>query len=234
MTLYEASDRLGGLLKTADYDENKRELKRYKDYLVRQVEKSDITVHTSVKATPELIRQEAPDYLALAMGSVPVTPPIPGAELAIQATEAHEHMDQIGKQVVFIGGGLVGSEFALTLAMRGHKVSIIEITGTIGGQKNAGLEKAYEMLESTKNITLLPYTQCTEIRDGSVLAEDRDGFKMEIPADTVILSAGFVSNREGLDGFYGITPHTVMIGDLRRPATVRECEEEGYFAFSET
>lgn len=232
VVLFEASDSLGGLLKTADHDENKRELKRYKDYLIRQFEKAGVSLRLNQKATPEMVAAEKPDRLILAMGSVPVTPPIKGVERAVQAVDAHEQMDQIGNNVVMIGGGLVGSEFALTLARRGRQVTVVEMTGAIGGQNEDLLCTPYDLMVRTESIRLLPNTQCREIREDSVVLVGADGAEQNLPADTVILSAGFRSNSGGMEGFFGITPHTAAIGDLRRPATIRECETEGFFALA--
>lgn len=233
VVLFEATDSLGGLIRTADHDENKRELKRYKDYLLCQVKKSGIEVRLNQKATPELVAAEKPDRLILAMGSVPVTPPIKGVERAIQAVDAHEQIDSLGKKIVLIGGGLVGSEFAVTLSRRGHQVTVVEMTGVVGAQNEKILCPPYDLMVRDKNITMLPYTQCSEIREGSVTVVDRDSREQILEADTVILSAGFRSNNDDLAGFYGITPHTSAIGDLRRPATIRECETEGFFALAD-
>lgn len=233
VSLYEASGALGGLLKAADHDENKRELKRYKDYLICQIEKSPVTVHLNHKPERQELEAEHPDHLVLAMGSVPVTPPVPGVEHAIQALDAHEHPEKIGKKVIMIGGGLVGSEFALTLALRGHHVTVVELTDVIGGRNDSTTFRPYDMMRHMENIIMLPNTQCQQIRGDGVVVKEETGQLREISADTVILSTGFRSNRENMEAFYGIAPNTIMIGDLRRPATVRECEEEGYFAFAE-
>lgn len=230
VVLFEATDTLGGLLKTADYDENKRELRRYKDYLVHQINKSNVKVLYSTVATRKLIEQEQPNQLILALGSLPITPRIKGVENAIQCVEAHSQIDSIGKKVVVIGGGLVGSEFALTLAYRGHEVVIIERTETYGGQKDNTTFKPYDLIKNHSNIKVYTQSNCTYIGKEYVEFEDNNHYSHRIDSDTVILAAGFRSNNDSLEQFYGITPNTVMIGDLRRPSSVRECEEEGYFA----
>lgn len=230
--LYEAGERLGGLLKTTDYDENKRALKRYKDYLIYQISKSNVEVRLHTCATRERVEQDRPDQLILAMGSVPVTPKIAGVEHAMQCVDAHEHMERIGKNVVMIGGGLVGSEFALTLAYRHHNVTVIEKSGIYGGQNDGTTFKPYDLMKNHPDIQVYTQADCTLIDKEYVEFEDVNHDIHRIKTDTTILSVGFRSCNDNTEQFYGITPYTTMIGDLRRPATIRECEEEGYFAVS--
>lgn len=232
VVLYEATDCLGGLLKTTDYDENKRELRRYKDYLICQINKSNVQVKYNTLATRNLIENEKPDQLILAMGSSPATLRIKGIEHAIQCIDAHEQMESIGKNVVIIGGGLVGSEFALTLAYRNHHVTLIERTGVYGGKNDNTTFKPYDLIKNNPNIDVFINASCTNITDSTVEFENEKKETYRIEADTVILSVGFKSNNENIEQFYGITPHTTIIGDLRRPSSIRECEEEGYFAVS--
>lgn len=74
VTLLEKCGQLGGRIKCADYDLHKADLKRYKDYAVRKIENSDVTVMLNTEATPELVRSLAPDALILAMGAEPGIP----------------------------------------------------------------------------------------------------------------------------------------------------------------
>lgn len=231
--LFEATDRLGGLTKAADYDENKRELKRYKDYLINQLNKSNVKIKLNTLATPETIAKERPDRLILALGSIPIIPNIKGIEFAHQIIEMHERIDEIGDNVVIIGGGLVGSEFAGTLALRQKKVVLIEKTDAIAGKYDNTTFSPYDFLCTLDNVKLMPNGHCVEIKEKSVIISSEEAGEEEIEADTVILSVGFKSNNEGIDTYFGITPETITIGDLRRPATIRECEEEGYFSISE-
>ena len=231
--LYEASPELGGLIKTSDFDENKRALKRYKDHLIIQLGKTNAKVVLNTKATPEMIASENPDQLILAMGSVPLVPNIKGVELAHQVVDIHWHMDKIGKRVVIIGGGLVGSEFGATLALRGHDVTIIEKERYIGGENDDTTFRPYDLLVKLPNVVLMPNTNCIEIKKDLVIVEDSKNCMQEINADIVILAVGFKSNNDNIFPFFTITPHTSIIGDLRRPASIRECEEEGYFAVAE-
>ncbi len=117
--------------------------------------------------------------------------------------------------------------------MNNHDVTVVELTADIG-RDDASIFKLGDFLEARPNVTLLRETQCKEILPDAVIVAGRDGVEKKIATDTVILSVGFKSNNANIEPYYDITPNVSMIGDLRRPATIRECEEEGYFAVSET
>lgn len=115
--LYEARERLGGALKFADGVDFKASMKRYREFLIAQVEKSDVIVHTGVRVDEAIIREEAPDALILALGAKPLILPVPGihnSNVLIGADLTEESV--LGNQVVVIGGGLVGCEQALHIA----------------------------------------------------------------------------------------------------------------------
>ena len=231
--LFEATSELGGLTKLAEYDEYKYQLKCYKEYLITQLGKTDVKVMLNTPATPEMVAAEKPDQLILAMGSLPITPKIKGVEYAHQMIEIYSHIDEVGKKAVIIGGGLVGSELAASLSLKGRDVTIIEMTADIGRDDNSTFILR-DYLESMKNVTLMPESNCKEIRKNAVIVVDENNVEKEIQADTVILCVGFRSNNDNILPYFTITPNVSMIGDLRRPATIRECEEEGYFSVSET
>jgi len=233
VVLFEKSPQLGGMIKILDLDVYKRQLKYYKEYLITQLEKTDTKIILNTEATPEMVANEKPDKLILAMGSVPITPGIKGVEFAHQVIDVYPHLDEIGRIVVIIGGGLVGSELAGSLSFGNHEVTLIEMTADIG-RDDISTFKIRDFLEARPNVTLMPETICREIMKDAVIVAGKDRVEKKINADTVILCVGFKSKTDGLMPFFTITPDVSMIGDLRRPATIRECEEEGYFSVSET
>ena len=236
VVLFEKSQALGGLTKAADFDRNKSGLKRYKDFLVTQLHKTKVKLLLNTKATPDMVATEKPDQLILAMGSLPATPDIRGVEHAHQIIDIYPRIDEITGDVVIVGGGMTGSELAITLALRGHKITIVEKSDAIGGQYDKVIFPAfrhYDLLSTLPNVVLMPLSHCLEIKRDGVMVADGDGVNREIIASTIILATGFKSNNDDLFSYFGITPHTTVIGDLRRPASVRECVEEGYFAVSE-
>lgn len=227
--LIEKSDRLGGLIKCADYDPHKADLKRYKDYAVRKIETSSVSVMLNTEATPELVRSLEPETLILAMGANPVMLPIPGAELAhvVQAVDAYPQLDQIGQRVVIVGGGTVGCELALTLGSRGKDVTIVELTDKLDAGNQVYMRWGlYFLLKELPNVRAYVNTICKSISGDTVELEG--AFTGRVPADTVVLSAGFKADSNYAYTFFGITPDTTVIGDLYRPASMEEAIFDAY------
>lgn len=127
VTLFEATDALGGQTKCGDYETIKPDLKLYKDYLVRQIKKSEVDVRMNTKATPEMVKALNPDAIILAMGAKPIVPNIPGVDnkKVIQAIDAYPVLKDLGENVVILGAGLTGGELAVELAKLGKKVSLV-------------------------------------------------------------------------------------------------------------
>lgn len=228
--LFEKSDALGGLIKCADYEDIKIDLKRYKDYLIRQVNKASIDVRLHTEATPELIEMERPDTLILAMGAEPVEPPIKGihASHVMQAVDAYPNMDKIGEYVAIIGGGTVGCELALELGRKNHQVCVVEISDQFDASNQKYMRLCLQnKLAELDTVTLMSETMCTEIKEKSIVIQSH-GEQSEIKADTVILAAGFKPNSDYAYSFFHIVQDTNIIGDLVRPASLEEALLDGY------
>ncbi|MDR0851447.1 MAG: FAD-dependent oxidoreductase [Clostridiales Family XIII bacterium] len=231
VTLFEKEDRLGGKLHFADHAPFKYPLAKYKAYLIRQIEKSDVEVRLNTEADHADISKF--DAVIAAVGSVPLIPGIPGAEKSIPAIGAYGSEDMLGDDVAVVGGGQIGCETALHLAAMGKRVTIIELQDDI--MPDASKTHRDEMLveikkaENTGRITILLRYACKEIRDALVVAE-KDGQRIEIPADTVILSVGMRPLKDEADRYMGLTERYTQIGDCVKARTVEWAVKEGYYA----
>ena len=90
----------------------------------------------------------------------------------------------------------------------------------------------YSNNEQLDNIKVYLNSECKKINKDSVEIFIDNKIKI-IESDNTILAVGFKSNNINIEQFYGITPNTTIIGDLRRVGTIRDCEEEGYFAIAD-
>ena len=71
VTLYEASDSLGGQLKHADYASFKWPLKQFKNFMIAQMDKQGVDVRLNAPATRALLESEGYDVIVAAIGSTP-------------------------------------------------------------------------------------------------------------------------------------------------------------------
>lgn len=232
--LYEQEEALGGLLKHADYEQSKQDLKRYKDYLIRQINKSRVEVHLNTTVTPELIKSLCPDEVILALGSKAFTPPITGKEYAIPVLEAYPKLDDLGEQIVIIGGGTIGCELGLELEARGRKVTILEMSGRLHRQDSLYYDIAIEQhIQKAKNLTCLTQAKVLEIKEGEVIYQNAEGRLCKEVCDQIIMAAGLRSRREEAHAFYEIKEIPIhMIGDCGKVGKVREANETAYYTAS--
>ena len=229
VTLLERSDRLGGQLKVADYDDYKQDLKRYRDYLLGQIKKSKVEVRLNTEATPEMVKGMQPDALIIAVGADSITPPIPGVEHARQAVDAYPEIDKMKGRIVIIGGGTIGSEIGLELAERGNQVHVVEMTDTLNAQGNMLYRIAIRQhMERCESLHTMTETTCKEIKVDGVVVE-HEGKDQFIEADYILLATGLRSKRDLAHSFYDITPETAMVGDCDKVANVLEATNDAYF-----
>ncbi len=233
VTLVEKSDSLGGLLKTADNDPLKTDVKTFKNYLVNKT-LNTVKVRLSTEATPELVAKLAPDVVIAAVGSSPLRPPIPGLDRAtvIAAPDVYDHLAKVGGNVVVIGGALVGCEVGLYLAELGKNVTIIEMADAIGEpEKNWRHTVPLVMrMDATPTLEYKTGLKCVEVTDSGVKVVDRTGTDAFIEADTVVLAAGMRPNSETVDGLRDCVADFYPVGDCVKPQRILEAMQTGYYA----
>ncbi len=114
------------------------------------------------------------DKLILATGSVPVMPPIPGVKdnpNCIDSTGALS-LDKLPAEILVIGGGVIGIEFANAFANFGSKVTVIEMTSKILPLMDEQLSKDLRKLLEKEGIVI--HT------DAKVLGVEKKGGKSAV------------------------------------------------------
>ena len=114
VTLWEKSERLGGQLKAAVRLPHKEELSNLLAYFKRELERLGVHVELGKEADSDSITRSKADVLVWATGSSPFSPNIPGLgkRNAILAPELLKAEEETGKNVIILGGGLLGCEVA--------------------------------------------------------------------------------------------------------------------------
>ena len=231
VTLFEKTDSLGGKLKFADYVPFKYALADFKNYLIRQIEKSGVDVRLNTEVRPEDISSF--DAVIAAVGSEPIVPPLPGADKAVIATELYGHEPAAGTKVVVIGGGQVGLETALHLSRLGCNVTVLEMRPELApdASRTHRDELMVELAKDSDRLECITSGKCTCITDSGVEYE-KDGLKSTVPADVVVISVGMRALSSEADSFMGLTREYAQIGDCVRARTVEQAVREGFAAAS--
>ena len=231
VTLFEARDHLGGQLNFADYAEFKRDLGRFKQYLITQVGKRDIEVRLNTKATPESLAAENPDHVILALGAEPLVIPIPGVEMTVKAPDVFGNEDKLGDKIVIIGGGQVGAETGIHLAWLGKDVTILEMQGKIAPDAWFTYHWAMDIeLSERENLHTIVNARCSKIEDGKVSYIDADGNELVLEADSVVLCAGFQSKTAAAEALILPGVPFTMIGDCKAVGTVQQAVRSAFDA----
>ena len=236
VTLYEATDALGGQLRHADYPEFKWPLRNFRDYMIRQVLKSNIDLHLGEAATPETIRAGGYDAVILALGALPARPPIPGAggENVWMPIDVYGREGELGRKVTVIGGGEIGAETGLYLAECGHQVTLLTRQDRVA--PNATCTHYREMFEerweAEPNFTYLTGAAAQAITEQGVLYRDREGVLRETEAHSVVLAGGRTPMSDLALSFYGAAGEFYMVGDCRRPGNVQRAMRMAFAAAS--
>ncbi len=228
VTLYEKSGKLGGVFLAAAAPDFKEMDKKLIAWYIRQLEKLPVKIELNTTVTPEGLKALDAEEIVLATGSKPRKLPIPGFDgpNTVEAVDYLLGRKTVGDKVVIIGGGLTGCEIAYDLALKGKKSVIVEMQDDI--LKVMGLSAANSnMLREIiryYGIEVHVSTALQEIREGEVLAKDGSGEVLHIPADSVILSVGYVPDAALDTG----DPRVHVLGDAHKVGNLMTVIYEAY------
>ena len=239
--LYEKSGKLGGRLEFADHITFKEDVRRYREYLIHQVEmKDNITVHLNEEFTPEKAKTANYDALVIAIGANNFIPPIPGTELpnVMHCADLFGHEDRVGEHAVIVGGGMVGCEATIVLQNMGKKVDLVEVMDELmkGEKKFYPDEREatlyyinHEFSLDNKNFVDPPEidrvkvhlsSRCVKVTENGIEIEDKDGKRQFIEADTVIMSTGMRADKQVMNQFEGLADNVIFIGDCKKVGNI--------------
>lgn len=231
VTLYEKNDVLGGALNFAEHVPFKHDLFKLIGGMQAELKALPVRVLMNTGLTPELAGMEHPDVIISAVGAEAIRPPFPGIDdPKVLMAEEVDKGAEVGGEVVVIGGGLVGIETALHLAMQGKKVSVLEALPTILNDANFRYARTYRWKIEEWGIKIYPSTRCSAITDAGVQALDKDGSEVLIPADNVVISVGMRPRTADSEALRDCAPIFIPIGNCVRPGVVKDAIRAGYDA----
>jgi 2,4-dienoyl-CoA reductase (NADPH2) len=229
VTLWEKSQRLGGLLHYAKTPSCKWEIGYLIDYLANQLKELKVDLVFNKEADCSSIINEGADAVILATGSRPCIPNIPGIDRAgvITSLELLSGEKKAGGKVVVIGGGTIGCEIAEMLAAECKSVTILEMLPKMG--MDIGPTERFIMLSSLreKGVALQVNAEAKGISDAGVEAVC-DGNARLFEADTVIIATGMQPNNELVAGLAGKPPEVYSIGDCVEAKRIGEAVKDAY------
>ncbi|MPW26763.1 FAD-dependent oxidoreductase [Alkalibaculum sp. M08DMB] len=234
VTIFERSEKLGGMLNMAVTPDFKADLKSYLNWAIRMTcRHPNIRIHLATEATPEKIVAETPDALIVAVGADANIPPIPGldGENVFWVGDVESGAIQLGNNIVIAGGGLTGCETALNLARKGKKVTIIEMVDRdkMIEASPVPMTALLQLLEK-ENVQVLTEHKLLKAEEKSVIISGRDGEKI-IGFENLIISLGVQPKSEIASKFAKLIDDVVLIGDCKtNRGTLYTATSSGYNA----
>jgi len=237
--LYEARDTIGGGLIASGTPPGKEKFFWYRDFLVRRLQRSGVSVHLSHRADAAKIIAVRPDAVFVAAGTKPRAMEIEGIDspMVLDAYEVLmgklEHGLTAGQHIVVYGGGETGCEVAEYFAGHGLKVTLITRSPTDKLARTA--EMVYRKmlvlrLMKSASIKIVAETAIVRIGDGEIDVRNAGGEVRTLKADRIALAQGRDPQDDMIGEFVtaGIQCH--VIGDSHQVGRIGHAVHAAYHA----
>lgn len=229
--LCEKSDKVGGILKSEQAIDFKREMYDLGLTLERQARAEGVEIRLNTPVTPKYAEAERPDALILAVGSNPIVPPLPGidGDNVVVVNDYYLQQEKVADTVVVLGGGLAGCECAVHLAQASKTVHLVEMRDTLAPDCNIR-HRPILMHKIDELVTIHLGHAGLRVTAEGLICKAPDGREVLIPGETVICAVGQRANRDDVDALQQAAPFVREVGDCIRPANITKAMYEGYHA----
>ncbi|WP_446899076.1 FAD-dependent oxidoreductase [Clostridium sp. LBM24168] len=225
--LYELKDKLGGVVVPGSVPDFKIDDRKLLKWYRNEMNELDIKIVLNTKVTEDIVDKEKPDVVIIATGSREIEMKVPGIKKGkvLTAIEVLNGKNDIGKNILMIGGGLVGCETSLYLANKGKEVTIIEQKDSIlsSGKPIPHMNKIMLVdLLKMQNVKIITNTSLLEVTDNGAIIIDNKFNKQDICADTVIIAAGFKPENDLYNKLRKKIVELYLIGDASKTANIMD------------
>jgi len=229
VTLFEKNGKLGGHLTEATVPNFKDDLRKYMDWLIREVQKLEVKIELNKEVTSQFIDDAKPDAIVIATGSTTYYPDIPGIDKPIVTTAIDILLGRAvpGNRTLILGGGVLGCETALYLAEQGKSVTIAEMLSAIAIDiPMIGRILAAKLVDN--GVEILTDLKIIEITDNGVTAITQDKNVVHVKADKVVLAMGLKSQTKLYEELRGRIYEIYLAGDSVEPRRIGEATRDGF------
>jgi len=227
--LFEKQSSLGGQLILGSITSYKKELLTLINYQKTQMEKFGVKCHLNFEVTLDTVKQENPDVVVLATGSVPATPPISGLDKPI--VRPLPDILNGGKpdknRTVVVGGGAIGCEVALHLSDHECPVTVVEQLPKIGGDLESITKKVLVGKLRKNGVQFLTGHRLLRVEDNGVFVSSKDENEFFIEAESVVMAIGNKPDDSLYDQIKSLGTELYQIGDCLEPRSAKAAIYEG-------
>jgi len=242
VTLFEATDDLGGNLRLACVPPFKKDLYRFLEFLLNEIRKSPVELRLSQSATSDCLIREEPDFVIFATGAEPIHPDIPGARTGNTVTAVEllknpaEYIDN-SERFAVLGAGKVGCEVAWYLKLLGKQVILIDTLdyNQLLADEHPFVRASLLTRIRELGIPLLTKRTCAEIKGDKIKVVDEAGGVETLSVDTMVIAVGLEPRRSLITEFSSCNPgvEVICVGDCVEPRDLFPAIHEGFYAGKE-
>jgi len=239
VTIYERDKVLGGHMQFTDYTQWKWTYKKFKDYLIHQVDKHGVEVLLNTKATPEAIKAKGYDTVLVANGAQPTFSEweTAGAANVFNLMDAYSNKSALGKSVVVVGEGMYSTEAAIGMAKDGRKVMVLCPSKELIELKYIGshnLMDQIQILENHPNFNFELDAKVKSIKGNTVTYTDSKGAEKTLEAESFVIWSGMKPRVDEAEKFIGTADQVLFMGDCTgRAGTVQKTQRQAFFLASQ-
>ena len=138
--------------------------------------------------------------LLLCTGSEAAVPPFPGLKEAGDVIVTNREilaLTEQPKELVVIGGGVIGMEFAAFYSTLGTKVTVVEMLPKILGPLDDEISTLLQGIYAKRGINFCLKCKVTGIEGNTVVYEDPEGKVQRVSGDKILVSVGRRANITG-------------------------------------
>ena len=231
VTLCEANDTLGGILRTEAALPFKQDMYHLGVTYAHLCEKAGVGIRLNTPVDAAFADEFGADACIVAVGSEAMTLPVPVSDDAVVRSIDELYLEgaPVGEEVVIVGGGLTGCECALLMAGKGKKVHLVEMRDGLAIDANIRHRPILlaQIEEAGVDVVLNACAQAVTA-DGVTVAQD--GEERLISGDTVVCAIGQRSRTAAADALRDAAPFVRIIGDAKRPSNITNAVYEGFHA----
>ena len=138
--------------------------------------------------------------LLICTGSEAAVPPFPGLKEAGDVIVTNREilaLREQPKELVVIGGGVIGMEFAAFYSTLGTKVTVVEMLPKILGPLDDEISTMLQGIYAKRGVNFCLKCKVTGIEGNAVVYEDPDGKVCRVKGDKILVSVGRRANISG-------------------------------------
>jgi len=150
--------------------------------------------------------------IVLATGSAPVALPfLPFDGRTVASSDDAIAFDPVPPKLVVVGGGAIGLELGSVWARLGSAVTVVEFLPKIAASFDDDVVRAFSRLLQKQGLQIETGAKVTGFA-GGILTAEREGKKLEFPADKVLVAVGRRPYADGL----GLEKAGVQLDEKKR------------------